>query len=93
MVKVYGINDETLIVEEDGFERELPTEHNDVRLIFNDGTVITFKYSVRRNKVWTVEIEDEGYSESDLTDYEDRYANIPSDSFEIDADLSDYELF
>ena len=92
MIKIYGVNDELLTVEENEITtQDIECNHRDVRFYLDDGTTILFQYSVKRNKVWTATIEEEGYGEYDFEEYEEGN-EIKSDIIEIDAELLDYEL-
>lgn len=93
MTKIYGINYDYIIVEEDGVILEkIDTRNNDIQIHFSDGTVIDIKYSVKKHKVWTMEIVEEGYSQYEIEEYDKEYSSHPSDELCIDAEYVDYKI-
>ena len=91
MIKVYGVNEGLLKIEENGVDLEdIYCSGSDVRLFFDDGTVLFAQYSIEEIDIWSFTIEEEGYAENYLTLYED-LEDPTGDIFEIDADLEHYE--
>lgn len=87
MAKVYGYSDDIVCIEHiDGGSTEIDCYDMDVRIEFEDGTVIRIGYPKRDMSVWGIEIEEEGCAYSKLKVCEDEEAEIYSDVFEIDAE-------
>lgn len=88
MVKVYGYSDD--LVEIDGAPYpydEVGCYDRDVRIWFDDGTVIRVGYGKQELAVWYIEVEEKGTAKSELQICEDEEAEIYSDIFEIEADF------
>ena len=93
MVRVYGMSDD--LVEIEGAEYpydEVGCFDSDVRIWFDDGTVIRVGYSKPNLGVWFIEVEEEGSANSELFICEDENADIYSDIFEIDANFLKCEV-
>lgn len=95
MIKVYGYSDDNVaIINEGTFEEdEIGCFEKDVRIRFDDGTVIRVGYPKRDNRaIWWIEIERHGTSQYTLGSctYEE---DMPySDVFEIDANVKSYSV-
>lgn len=86
MVRVYGMSDD--LVEIEGAEYpydEVGCFDSDVRIWFDDGTIIRVGYSKPNLAVWYIEVEQEGSANTNLLICEDENADIYSDIFDIDA--------
>lgn len=93
MIKIYGLNDEIIIVEENEVIIEkINTNNNDIIVCMDDGTAIEIKYSVKKHKIWTIEIIEEGYSQYEIEEYDKEYSSHPSDELCIDADFASYDI-
>lgn len=93
MVRVYGMSDD--LVEIEGAEYpydEVGCYDSDVRIWFDDGTVIRVGYGKPNLGVWFVAIEDRGNADCELTLCFDENADIYSDIFEIDASFVKCEV-
>lgn len=87
MAKVYGYSDDLVCIEHiDGGSTEIDCYGKDVRIGFEDGTVIRVGYPKEGPAVWWIEVEEEGDAYSKLKTCEDEEAEIYSDVFEIDAE-------
>lgn len=86
MVRVYGASDD--LVEIEGAEYpydEVGCFDSDVRIWFDDGTIIRVGYGKNNLAIWFIEVEKEGLANTNLFICEDETANIYSDIFEIEA--------
>lgn len=86
MVRVYGMSDD--LVEIEGAEYpydEVGCFDSDVRIWFDDGTIIRVGYAKPNLAVWYIEVEQEGSANTNLLICEDENADIYSDIFDIDA--------
>lgn len=88
MVRVYGMSDD--LVEIEGAEYpydEVECYDRDVKIWFDDGTVIRVGYGKKDLAVWYIEVEEKGSAKSELEICEDEDSDIYSDIFEIDANF------
>lgn len=93
MVKVYGCSDDLIEIEGSSYkEDEIGCYNRDVRIWFEDGTVIRVGYSKKDLGVWWVEIEFAGYAEKKIQYCNDEEADIYSDIFEIDSEIVNHEI-
>lgn len=93
MVRVYGVSDD--LVEIEGAEYpydEVGCFDSDVRIWFDDGTVIRVGYGKPNLAVWFIDVEEEGSANTDLFICEDENADIYSDIFDIDANFIKCEV-
>ena len=91
MAKVYGYSDDIVCIEHiDGGSTEIDCYNRDVRISFEDGTVIRVGYPKDGFAIWWIEIEEEGYAYSELTPCTDEDAEVYSDVFVIDAEAESY---
>lgn len=93
MAKVYGYSDDIVCIEHiDGGCTEVDCFNADVRLRFDDGTIIRVGYPKADMAVWWIEKEKVGSANSVLQYCHDEYAKIYSDIFEIEAELKSYSV-
>lgn len=86
MVRVYGMSDD--LVEIEGAEYpydEVGCFDSDVRIWFDDGTIIRVGYGKKDLAIWNIKIEEIGPAAWKLAVCTDEDADIYSDTFEIDA--------
>lgn len=90
MVKVYGMSDDLCEIEGSKYEfDEIGCYDSTVEIGFTDGTRILVGYPKRDDLgVWEIEIIEKGYARSQLTECFDENADIYSDIFEIEAEVS-----
>ena len=87
-VKVYGVSDDLVEIENSCFsEDEIDCYKHDVRIKFDDGTVIRIGYPKPDGAVWWIKVEEQGKVEHILTICEDEDAEIYSDVFEIESEV------
>ena len=89
MVKVYGASDDLVEIEGSKYkEDEIGCYDSDVRIWFDDGTVILVHYGKPDcDGVWSIKVEKRGYAKQMLQICEDENADIYSDILEIDSDI------
>ena len=88
MVKVYGVSDDLVEIENSKYkEDEIGCYDHDVRIRFFDGTVIRVGYPKDGLAIWWIEIEKQCTAENKLTICNDEDARIYSDIFEIDSEI------
>lgn len=93
MVKVYGVSDDLVEIENSTYkEDEIGCYDSDVRIRFLDGTIIRVGYSKPNLAVWWIEIEKQGTASQKLTICEDEEAKIYSDIFEIDSEIKSHRV-
>lgn len=93
MVKVYGRSDDLVEIEGSKYrEDEIGCFERDVRIWFEDGTVIRVGYPKKDFAVWWVEIECAGSADTKLQHCNDEEAEIYSDIFEIDSEIIRHEV-
>ncbi|MBO4229772.1 MAG: hypothetical protein J5938_05435 [Clostridia bacterium] len=97
MVKIYGCSDDLVEIEGSRYENEIGCFDRYVRFWFTDNTVITIGYPKKNMGVWWIKVNRKGTAPQKLTVCEDEDAEIYSDIFEIDSEItmhliSDYEI-
>lgn len=93
MAKVYGYSDDIVCIEHiEGGCTEIDCYDRDVRIVFEDRTVIRVGYPKAGMAVWWIEVEAEGYAYSDLKVCEGEDADPYSDVFVIDAEAESYSV-
>ena len=93
MAKVYGYSDDIVCIEHiEGGCTEVDCFDADVRLRFDDGTIIRVGYPKADMAVWWIEKEKQGTAFSELQYCTDEDARIYSDIFEIEAELKSYSV-
>lgn len=87
MTIVYGASDDLVEIENTSYiDDEIGCYDRDVRIWFDDGTVIRCGYSKPDIAVWYIVVEHTGTAKQYLTVCNDEMADIYSDIFEIDAE-------
>ena len=93
MVKIYGACDDLVEIEGSAYKyNEICCWDQDVRIRFQDGTIIRIGYPKEDMAVWWIEVEADGTAEHTLTICEDEDADIYSDVFEIDSEIKSHRL-
>lgn len=86
MTRIYGCSDDLVELEGTAYpDDEIGCYDNDVRIWFEDGTVIRCGYNKPGMGVWYIVVESSGTATQELTICTDEDAEIYSDIFEIDA--------
>ena len=87
-VKIYGCSDDLVEIENSVFnENEIDCYNHDVRIKFDDGTVIRIGYSKPGIGVWWIRVEEQGKANHTLTICEDEDSEIYSDIFQIESEV------
>jgi hypothetical protein len=93
MAKVYGYSVDIVCIEHiEGGCTEIDCFDKDVRIKFEDGTVIRVGYPKDGMAVWWIEIEEEGSAYSEVEICEDEDTNPYSDVFVIDAEAEIFSV-
>lgn len=93
MVKIYGHSDDLVEIEGSNYcENEIECYFQDVIISFEDGTQIRIGYSKEDLAVWYIVVEIEGTAEHNLYICNDEYAEVYSDIFEIDSEITSHRL-
>lgn len=93
MVKVYGCSDDLVEIEGSDYkEDEICCYDSDVRIRFNDGTIIRIGYSKPSLAVWYIIVENKGTAKQELKICEDEDSAIYSDIFTIDSDIIKHSI-
>ena len=93
MVRIYGASDDLVEIEGSDYqEDEIGCFEANVRIWFEDGTVILVSYGKQDLAVWSIVIEKVGTAKFDLQICEDEDADIYSDIFEIDSEIVRHEV-
>ena len=87
-VRVYGMSDDLVEIENSCYsEDEINCYNHDVKIKFDDGTVIRIGYPKQDAAVWWIKVEEQGKVEHTLTICNDEDAEIYSDVFEIECEV------
>lgn len=98
MVKVYGCSDDLVEIEGSVYkEDEIDCYNKDVRIRFDDGTVIRIGYPKRTLLgedvgIWGIEVEKYGAVEGHLELCDNEEANPYSDIFTINAEIKSHSI-
>lgn len=88
MVKIYGRSDDLVEIEGSQYkEDEIGCFDHDVRITFEDGTVIRVGYPKPRMGVWWIKKEIQGAANQRLIICENEDAEMYSDVFEIESEI------
>lgn len=88
MIRIYGASDDLVEIEGSKYqEDEIGCFDHDVRITFQDGTVILVGYPKPDCGVWWVKKEIQGPAYQKLTVCNDADAEIYSDIFEIESEV------
>ena len=91
IVRIFGYSDDLVDIEGSSYpEYEIDCFDRDVRLWFDDGTVIRVSYS--QAGIWKIAVEKQGDAPQRLTACEDEDADVYSDIFEINAEVVRHEV-
>lgn len=86
MTIIYGVSDDLVELENTVYiDDEIGCYDKDVRIWFEDGTIIRCGYSKPDIAVWYIVVECVGTAKQHLTETHDEMADIYSDMFSIDA--------
>lgn len=92
MAIVYGSSDDLVEIENSKFEEaEIFCFGQNVRMCFDDGTVILIGYSRYVPGVWSIDFEKHGFASFDLSICHSEEANPYSDVLIINADVCSYQ--
>lgn len=93
MVRVYGVSDDLVEIENSVYkEDEIGCYNKDVRIRFLDGTIIRVGYSKVNLAVWYIVVENKGTSKQFLEICEDEDSDCYSDVFEIDSEIKSHSV-
>ena len=91
IVRVFGYSDDLVDIEGSSYsEYEIDCFDRDVRLWFDDGTVILVSYS--NDGIWKIKVENWGDAPQKLSICEDEDADLYSDVFEINAEVVKHQV-
>lgn len=93
MARVYGASDDLVeIIGSQYEEDEIGCFNSTVKIGFTDGTVIRLKYPKEGLAIWKVDVLVQGSEPYEITVCDDEDAEIYSDIFEIDAEITWHEV-
>ena len=93
MIRIYGSSDDLVEIEgSTDTEDEIGCFERDVRIWFEDGTVIRVGYPKECLGVWWIEIEQSGSAEKKIQFCHDEDAEIYSDILDIDSEIVKHEI-
>lgn len=93
MVKIYGASDDLVIIENSAYkEDEIDCYDKDVRIKFDDGTIIRIGYPKKDMAVWWIEAEEQGTAYCELHVCLDEDAEVYSDILNIDAEIESHSV-
>ena len=94
MVKVYGCSDDLVEIEGSSYlEDEIGCYWKNVRLFFEDGTIVLIGYGkYNLGGIWWIKYEIKGTAYQTLSICEDEDADIYSDVLCIDSEIKGYEV-
>ena len=94
MTRIYGASDDLVVI--DGPHYYMPDEIScfdcDVRIWFDDGTIIRLHYGKDDKAIWQIIVEKEGSLPYQLTICNDEDARIHSDVFETEAKVLRHDV-
>ena len=93
MIRIYGCSDDLVEIEGSKYkEDEIGCYDRDVRIWFEDGTVIRVGYPKKCGAIWGIWVENDGPSKHELIMCYDEDADIYSDIFEIDSEIVKHQI-
>ena len=93
MIEVYGQSDDILVLDGAPYPAdEIGCYNSNVMVSFSDGTVIEAGYPKYGKAVWWIQVRKKGTAQQMLNECDDEDAEIYSDVFLIDAELSRWEV-
>ena len=93
MVRIYGCSDDLVEVEGSTYyEDEIGCFDSNVRIWFDDGTVVLVGYPKLGQAVWWINVENEGTATMVVSRCDDEDAPIYSDVLEIEAEIVKHEV-
>lgn len=93
MVKVYGCSDDLVEIEGSKYkEDEIGCYDSQVRILFEDGTIILVGYPKPNIGVWWISVERSGTAHHTLDICTDEDADIYSDVFQIDSEIVAHQV-
>ena len=93
MVRVFGYSDDCIEIVRSGYgENEIGCFDSDVRITFDDGSVIRVCYPEDEEGIWRIAVERTGQRTWKLTYCNDADAEIYSDIFETEAEVVQHEV-
>lgn len=93
MIAIYGASDDLVEICGSKYkEDEIGCFKRDVRIRFEDGTIIRIGYPKKDIGVWWVEVEKRGAARQNLKVCTDEDADIYSDIFEIDSEIEGHSV-
>ena len=93
MVRVFGYSDDCVGIEGSCYsEREIGCFDHDVRIMFDDGSVILVGYDRKQDGIWRITVEHPGEKTWKFTYCNDADAEIYSDIFETEAEVVQHEV-
>ena len=91
IVRVFGYSDDLVDIEGSSYpEYEIDCFDRDVRLWFDDGTVIRVSYG--QAGIWKIKVENQGDAPQKLTVCEDEDADLYSDVLDINAEVIRHQV-
>ena len=86
MTIVYGVSDDLVEMDDTSYiSEEIGCDNKDIRILFDDGTVIRCRYSKLDITGWYITVERRGTAKQSLSICKDDTADTYSYLFEIDA--------
>jgi len=93
MIRIYGASDDLVEIEGSKYqEDEIGCYEADVRIWFEDGTVIRVGYPKECGAIWWIVNEEVGSASQWVHACYDEDADIYSDIFEIDSEIVRHEV-
>ena len=93
MVKIYGCSDDLVEIEGSKYyENEIGCYDKQVRIWFEDGTVIRVGYPKECGAIWWIWVEQDGPIRHQVILCYDEDTDIYSDIFEIDSEIVSHEV-
>jgi len=93
MVKIYGYSDDLVEIEGSKYyEDEIGCYNKQVRISFEDGTIILVGYPSHKGAIWWIFIERMGDAHYILESCTNEDADIYSDVFMIDSEIVSHQV-
>jgi hypothetical protein len=95
--RIFGEQTDTVVIDhyEGAFETKIKCADSIVKIWLSDGTILGLKYgkdSKLYPNIWNIRVLQQGYAEFKYTQCYNETLLCYSDTFEIEAELNDYEV-
>ena len=90
MTKVYGVSNDTVVIEDENERKEIGCYDSAAKIRFGDGTMIVIRYG--DNQIWKIVVVIEGFAFYRLLQCQNEFDEVYSDVFEIGSEYVTHEM-